>query len=58
MCYVHGKHSNHQAAPVTVHRPIYCKSHTDKFLAVLLHTGDDKKVKHLYYVTVHSPMMG
>ena len=57
MCHVHGTHSNHQAAPITVHRSIYYKSHTDKFMAVLLHTRDDKKVKYLYYSILHSPVM-
>ena len=58
MCHVDGTHSNHQAAPINVHRSIYYKSHTDKFMAVLLHTGDDKKVKYLYYAILHSQMMG
>jgi len=45
-------------APVTVHESIYYKLLTDKCMIVLLHTGDDKKVKQLFYATLHSLMMG
>jgi len=48
--------TNQQAAPVTVHKSIFCKSHIDKFTAVLLRTGDDEKVKQLFYATVHLMM--
>ena len=38
---VHGK----KAAPITVHKSIYYKSHTDEFTTLLVHTGDDTDVK-------------
>jgi hypothetical protein len=47
-----------QAAKITVHKNMHCKSHTDKFTTVLLHREDDTKVKWLFYATVHSVMMG
>ena len=37
---------------------IYYKSNDDEFTTVLLHTGDDYKVKWLFYATVHTLMMG
>ena len=36
----------------------YTKSHTDKFTTVQLYTGDDRKIKRLFYAIVHSRLMG
>jgi len=52
--YVHGTY----VAPITEHKSIYYKSHTDEFTTVLVHTGDDTNIKLLFYATVHSLMMG
>ena len=41
-----------------MHKSIYYESYTDKIMTVLLHIGDDKMVKKLFYVTVLSLMMG
>lgn len=41
-----------------MHKSIYYKLHTDGFATALAHTGDDKKVKSLFYATVHCLMMG
>jgi len=40
-----------------VQKSIYYKSHIYEFATVLLHTGDDEKVKRLFYATVHSLVM-
>ena len=46
-----------QAAPMTVHVTFYYKSYIDELNTVLLHTGDDKMVRRLFFVTVHALMM-
>ena len=51
-------HSNQLAAPIAGTFPSNTKSYIDENMTVLLHTGDDLKVKRLFYVTVHSLMMG
>jgi len=53
---------NHFSIPkiliILVHKSIYYKSHIDQITTVLLRTGDDKKkVKPLFYTTVHLLMM-
>jgi hypothetical protein len=35
----------------------YSKSHTDELTTVQLYTGDDRKIKRLFYTTVHSLVM-
>jgi hypothetical protein len=47
-----------KAAPITAHKSIHYKSHIGELTAVLLHTGDNKKVERLMYATVHSLLMG
>lgn len=51
-------HSNQLAAPIAGTFPSNTKSHIDENMAVILHTGDDLKVKRLFYVTAHSLMIG
>jgi hypothetical protein len=34
------------------------KPHVDEFAIGLLHPGDDKEVKQLFYATLYSMMMG
>ena len=51
-------HSNQQAAPFTVHQSFHCKSHTDEFTTIPLHTGDNKKVKRLFYANCAFPNDG
>ena len=51
-------HSNKLAAPITGTFQSNIKSYIDENVNVLLHNGDDLKVKRLFYVTVHSLMMG
>ena len=41
-------HSNEQAAPITVHKSVYHKSHSDEFTTVLLHTGDDERLNDCF----------
>ena len=40
-----------------MHKSIYYKLHNDGFTTALVHTGDDRKVKRLFYATVHCLMM-
>jgi len=40
-----------------VHKSIYYKSDIYEFATVVLHTGDDKRVKRLFYATAHSLMI-
>ena len=51
-------HSNQQAAPVTVHISIYSTSNIDELTTVLLHSGDDMKVRRMFYASVPSLMIG
>ena len=51
---VHGT----DVAPINVHKSVYYKSHTDEFTIVLVHTGDGRNFKRLFYATVQSLMMG
>jgi hypothetical protein len=37
---------------------VYCKPYNDEFTTFWLHTGDDKKVKQLFYAPVHCLVMG
>jgi len=37
---------------------LFFSSYIEELMAVLLHIGDDSKVKQLFYATVHSLMMG
>ena len=46
---------NLQAASIAVNKST---TNVDEFTTVLLHTGDDDKVKRLFYATVHTLMMG
>jgi hypothetical protein len=55
---VQDTNSNQQAAPTIMHISIYCKSHTDELTTVLLHTGEETKVKRLFYIIVYSLMVG
>ena len=44
-------------AAITLHISIWYKSHIDEFATVLLHPGDDKEVKQLFYAILHALMM-
>ena len=57
-CTVPWTYSDPKAAPGTVHKFVYCKWKVKAFMTAMLHIGDDKKVKQLFYATVHSPMVG
>ena len=49
-------HSDQLALPVKVHKAIYYISHIDEFMTVLLHTGDGKMIKRLFYASVQAQM--
>jgi hypothetical protein len=54
--WISAQYLEQPVAQVTVHKSVYYKLLIDKCTTVLLHTGDDKKVKQLFYATVHSLM--
>jgi len=56
--WICAKYLEQPVAPVTVHISVYYILLIDKCTTVLLHTGNDKKVKQLFYATLHSLMMG